>query len=98
PLRQKNGVEGYFYRTHSEPLARQVQSRMLAYLPQEDQGVYFRSLAVVRTPWMPAILVEGGFIIMPEQEAAMRTEWYQDRYARAVADGLEAYFRGVRSR
>ena len=97
PLRQRNGMEVYFYRTHSEPLARAVQSRMLALLPLEDQGVYYRSLAVVRTPWMPAILVEGGFIIMPEQEAAMRTEWFQERYARAVADGLEAYFRGVRS-
>jgi N-acetylmuramoyl-L-alanine amidase len=97
PLRQRNGMEVYFYRTHSEPLARAVQSRMLAYLPLEDQGVYYRSLAVVRTPWMPAILVEGGFIIMPEQESAMRTEWFQDRYARAVADGLEAYFRGVRN-
>jgi N-acetylmuramoyl-L-alanine amidase len=97
PLRQRNGMEVYFYRTHSEPLARAVQSRMLALLPLEDQGVYYRSLAVVRTPWMPAILVEGGFIIMPEQEAAMRTEWFQERYARAVADGLEAYFRGVRA-
>jgi N-acetylmuramoyl-L-alanine amidase len=97
PLRQRNGMEVYFYRSHSEPLARAVQSRMLAYLPLEDQGVYYRSLAVVRTPWMPAILVEGGFIIMPEQESAMRTEWFQGRYARAVADGLEAYFRGVRS-
>jgi N-acetylmuramoyl-L-alanine amidase len=97
PLRQRNGMEVYFYRTHSEPLARAVQSRMVAYLPLEDQGVYYRSLAVVRTPWMPAILVEGGFIIIPEQESAMRTEWYQERYARAVADGLEVYFRGVRS-
>jgi N-acetylmuramoyl-L-alanine amidase len=97
PLRQRNGMEVYFYRTHSEPLARAVQSRMLAYLPLEDQGVYYRSLAVVRTPWMPAILVEGGFIIMPEQESAFRTEWYQERYARAVADGLESYFRGVRN-
>ena len=97
PLRQRNGTEIYFYRTHSEPLARAVQNRMVAYLPLEDQGVYYRSLAVVRTPWMPAILVEGGFIIIPEQEAAMRTEWYQGRYARAVADGLETYFRGIRA-
>jgi N-acetylmuramoyl-L-alanine amidase len=96
PLTQRNGMEVYFYRPHSEPLARAVQDRMLRNLPLEDQGVYYRSLAVVRTPWMPAILVEGGFIIIPEQESAMRTEWFQDRYARAVADGLEAYFRGIR--
>ena len=84
-------------RPHSEPLARAVQSRMIATLPLEDQGVYYRSLAVVRTSWMPAVLIEGGFIIVPEQESAMRTPWYQERYARAVADGLEQYFRSIRA-
>jgi N-acetylmuramoyl-L-alanine amidase len=98
PLRQRNGMEVYFYRPHSESLAREVQTRMLANIPLADQGVYFRSLAVVRNTWMPAILVEGGFIIVPDQEHAFRTPEYQERYARAVADGLEAYFRALRGR
>jgi len=96
PFTQRNGMEVYFYRPHSEPLARAVQSSMLRSIPLEDQGVYFRSLAVVRNTWMPSILVEGGFIIIPEQENAMRTPEFQERYARAVADGLEEYFRGLR--
>ena len=98
PLREPNGMEVYFYRVHSEPLARAVQTEMLERIPLPDQGVYFRSLAVVRNTWMPAILVEGGFIIIPEQEYAMKTAEYQERYARAVADGLEAFFRGIRAR
>jgi N-acetylmuramoyl-L-alanine amidase len=97
PLTQRNGMEVYFYRPHSEALGRAVQSQMLRKIPLEDQGVYFRSLAVVRNTWMPAVLVEGGFIIIPEQEAAMRTPAYQEAYARAVADGLETYFRGIRT-
>ncbi len=98
PFTQRNGMEVYFYRPHSEALGRAVQQQMLAKIPLEDQGVYFRSLAVVRNTWMPAVLVEGGFIIIPEQENAMRTPAFQEAYARAVADGLEAYFRGLRSR
>ena len=98
PLREPNGMEVYFYRVHSEPLARAVQTEMLERIPLPDQGVYFRSLAVVRNTWMPAILVEGGFIIIPEQEYAMKTADYQERYARAVADGLEVFFRGIRTR
>jgi len=97
PLIQLNGTEVYFYRPHSELLARAVQSRMAAYQPLPDQGVYYRSLAVVRTTWMPAILAEGGFMMVPEQENAMKTPEFQERYARAVADGLEAYFRGLRA-
>lgn len=96
PFRMPNGMEVYFYRTHSEPLARAVQAAMLAYQPLADQGIHFRSLAVVRTPWMPAILTEGGFMMVPEQENAMRSPEFQGRYARAVADGLEQFFRSVR--
>src|SRR5688572_386970 len=97
PFRQPNGMEVYFYRPHSEPLARAVQSEMLENIPLPDQGVYFRSLAVVRNTWMPAILVEGGFIIIPEQEHAMKTPQFQEWYATAVADGLETFFRALRS-
>ena len=97
PLRQPNGTETYFYRPHAEPLARAVQAKIVALQPLPDQGVYYRSLAIARTTWMPSILVEGGFIIIPEQENAMKTEPFQERYARAVADGLETYFRAVRS-
>ena len=97
PLTKPNGVEVYFYRPHSEPLARAVQSHLVQYQPLADQGVYYRSLALVRTTWMPAILAEGGFIIIPEQENAMRTPEFQERYARAIADGLETYFRTVRA-
>ena len=96
PFRMPNGTEVYFYRAHSEPLARAVQSNLVAYQPLPDQGIHFRSLAVVRPTWMPAILAEGGFMMVPEQENAMRTAPFQDRYARAIADGLEAYFRSVR--
>jgi N-acetylmuramoyl-L-alanine amidase len=97
PFLQPNGMEVYFYRPHSETLARAVQGALLSYQPLPDQGVHFRSLAVVRTPWMPAILAEGGYMMIPEQENAMKTPEFQERYARAVADGLEAYFRGVRA-
>jgi N-acetylmuramoyl-L-alanine amidase len=96
PFAQRNGMEVYFYRPHAEPLARAVQSMMLAYQPLEDRGIYYRSLALVRMSWMPAILAEGGFMMIPEQEHAMKTPEFQDRYARAIADGLEAFFRTVR--
>jgi N-acetylmuramoyl-L-alanine amidase len=97
PLTKPNGVEVYFYRPQAEPLARAVQAALSAYQPLDDQGVYYRSLAIVRTTWMPSVLAEGGFIIIPEQENAMRTPEFQERYARAVADGLESFFARVRS-
>ncbi len=96
PFLMPNGTEAYFYRGHSQALARAVQAHQVAYQPMPDQGFYFRSLAVVRHPWMPAILAEGGFMMVPEQENAMKTEEFQERYARAIVDGLEEFFRSIR--
>jgi hypothetical protein len=44
---------------------------------------------------MPAVLCEGAFVIIPAQEAALRTPEFQARYAQGVADGLAAYFKGL---
>ena len=92
------GTGTYFFRTHSEPLAREVQKGMVAQLGLINLGVNYDNLAVVRGTWYPAILCEGAFVILPDQEAALRTPEFQERYARGVADGVENYFRGLPSR
>lgn len=92
------GTGTYFFRTHSEPLAREVQRGMVSQLGLKDLGVNYNNLAVVRATWYPAVLCEGAFLMIPEQEAALRTPEFQERYARGVADGLENYFRNLPSR
>jgi N-acetylmuramoyl-L-alanine amidase len=92
------GTGTYFFRTHSEPLARTVQRGLVSHLGLMDLGVNYDNLAVVRGTWYPAVLCEGAFIMLPDQEAAMRTPEFQDRYARGIADGLEEYFRTLPSR
>ena len=92
------GTGTYFFRTHSEPLARFVQRGMVSRMGLMDLGVHYDNLAVVRGTWYPAVLCEGAFIMLPDQEAALRTPEFQDRYARGIADGLEEYFRTLPSR
>jgi N-acetylmuramoyl-L-alanine amidase len=92
------GTGTYFFRTHSEPLAREVQRGMVNRMGLMDLGINYDNLAVVRGTWYPAVLCEGAFLMLPDQEAALRTPEFQDRYARGVADGLEAYFRALPSR
>ena len=92
------GSGTYFFRTHSEPLARFVQRGLVAHMGLMDLGVNYDNLAVVRGTWYPAVLCEGAFIMLPDQEAALRTPEFQDRYARGIADGLEEYFRTLPAR
>ena len=88
-----HGTGTYFFRQHSEPLARVVQRGLVAQLGLPDLGINYDNLAVVRATWYPAVLCEGAFLMLPDQEAALRTPEFQERYAIGIADGLESYFR-----
>lgn len=89
------GTATYHYHPHSQALAESIQRSSVQHLSLPDKGVKRENFAVVRGTWMPSVLMEGAFIIMPDQEAALRTPEYQERYAQAIVDGLEAYFRGL---
>jgi N-acetylmuramoyl-L-alanine amidase len=90
-----NGTSTLFFHPQSEPLARLVQSGMMRELGLHDLGVHYQNIAIGRTSWMPSILCEGLFMMIPEQGAAIHTAEYQERYAVGVADGIEAYFRSL---
>jgi len=87
-----NGSWTLYFWPHSIPLAQAAQAGLLTELGLRDKGTHFQNIAVARGTWMPSILTEGAFIIMPDQEAAMRTPTYQDAYATAIVRGLESYF------
>ena len=87
-----NGTGTYYFHPQSRLLARLVQESLVPRLGLRDRGIFYQNLAVARSTWFPAVLAEGVFIIMPDQEAAIRTPQYQDAYARGVVDGLEKFF------
>ena len=89
------GTGTYFFQAQSAPLARVVQESMVRHMGLFDRGIFYDNLALARPTWMPAVLCEGAFVIVPQQEAALRTPEFQRAYAVGVADGLEAYFRAL---
>jgi len=56
-----------------------------------DLGIGRADLAVIRATWMPAVLCEGMFVILPDQEARLRSPEGQRAYARGVRDGLRSF-------
>ena len=90
-----NGASTLFFHPQSEPLARAIQRELVGHLGLRDLGVHYQNIAIGRTTWMPALITEGLFMMLPDQEYAMRTPDGQDRYARAIAEGTEAYFRAL---
>jgi N-acetylmuramoyl-L-alanine amidase len=87
------GTSTLYFHPQTEPLARLVQAGMMREMGLRDLGVHYQNIAIGRTSWMPSLICEGAFLMVPEQENAVRTPEFQERYARGVADGVEAYFR-----
>jgi N-acetylmuramoyl-L-alanine amidase len=93
-----HGTGTYYFHPQAEPLARAVQAGMVRRMGLRDLGIYYDNLALARPTWMPSVLCEGAFLMIPEQEAALRTPEFQRRYASGVAEGLERYFRSMAER
>jgi N-acetylmuramoyl-L-alanine amidase len=86
-----NGTSVYYNQPRSAPLARAIQAALVRRLGLRDLGFGRGDLALVRGTWMPSVLTEGLFMMLPDQEAALRSPDGQRRYAQAVVDGLRKY-------
>ena len=73
-------------------IALERERGLVQQLGLRDLGVGRGDLALVRPTWQPSILTEGLYMIVPEQEAALRSTEGQRRYALGVLDGLRAWF------
>lgn len=93
--RDRAGTGTYYYHPHSAALARAVQAGMVRRMGLPDLGILWGDLAVAREPWMPSVLAEGAFMIIPSHEAALRTEAFRERYARGVLEGIESFLSDV---
>ncbi len=87
----REGTSTYYYHPHSRGLAAAVQEGMLESMRLRDLGVYWGNLAVCRMAWMPSVLAEGAFMMMPDHEAALKDPEFQAKYASGVLDGIRDF-------
>jgi len=88
---RNNGVSTYYYHPHSLKLAKCVQTQMIDQTGLPDYGLYFGNLHVARPTQYPSILVECAFIVIPEQEAMLKTERFRKQVAKAITNGIESF-------
>ncbi len=85
---ENNGTSTYFYHPHSIRLARRIHDEMLRATGLPDHGLYQGNLAVIRPTQYPAVLVECAFMIIPQQEALLKTEDFRREVAKAITRGI----------
>ncbi len=91
---ESNGTSVFYFHPSSLDLAAALQRSLLAALGLNDLGIGRASLALARPTWMPAALTEGAFMMIPEQEAALRDPDFLDAYAEGIVEGLRAFVLG----
>lgn len=82
--------------THKQEASIDVGSSILREMGQisrlHSKRVELASFAVLRTPDIPSILVETGFISNPGEAKKLSTPSYQRQMAKAIFDGLDEFF------
>ena len=98
----KHGFGVYYFTPMSLQLASEVHS---AYSKRfvgasdynlRDDGLYYDNLALTRSPQMPSILTESAYMIVPEEEAYLKTEEFRSACSGAIIKGLESYAGSMR--
>ena len=92
--RRESGPQ-VFYRAGQEDgrlLAGALQSALIAALRPKKERAAMAGDYYVLSLSIPSVLIECGFISNAEEEALLLREDYQERLARAVADGVAEYW------
>lgn len=108
---ERNGYGVYYFHPFSFALAQRTQEayttlfggkaegrRQTSAARLRDDGLHYGNLALSRTPQMPSILTESAYIILPEEEALLRTERFQCDCANAMVLGLKNFVKEVRKK
>lgn len=76
----------------SANVAQQVLSALTSVGKAHKRYVERANFVVLRSPDMPSMLIETGFISNPEEEKNLNSPQYRSRMADAILDGVRNYF------
>jgi len=73
-------------------LAQAVQKNLVNSIGTFSRGVQEQEFYVNRMNELPSILIEVAFISNPTEEALLKTQNFQQKAAKGIADGIKEYF------
>jgi N-acetylmuramoyl-L-alanine amidase len=89
-----NGVETHYYHQESLSLAQSVHSALASAIQTTNRGLFKSKFYVINHTTMPAVLVEIGFLSNDTERAQLSAESRKQSTAKAIAEGVNNYFRG----
>jgi N-acetylmuramoyl-L-alanine amidase len=87
-----SGVSAFWYHPQAQSLARALQQSVVQKLGRKSDGVLWNNLALTRPSVAPAVLIELGYMINPEEFEWVRNPQQQDKLADTLATGIMEWF------
>lgn len=88
------GISSYFFpkTDYDKIAAATIQDDLTKKFALDDLGVRQANFYVNKRSSMPTVLIETAFISNQKEEKLLRSNWFQNKMAKAIADGIEDYF------
>ncbi|NJK34716.1 MAG: N-acetylmuramoyl-L-alanine amidase [Oscillatoriales cyanobacterium SM2_2_1] len=86
------GIGTFWFQPQSQPLAQFLHDDLIRQLQRPSYGVFWNNLALTRPTDAPAVLLELGFMIHPEEFSWIVDPLQQQKLAIALAQSIERYF------
>ena len=87
------GIETHYYKDNSLVLAKNMHAAMLNNINSKDRGLFKSKFYVINHTTAPAVLLEVGFLSNPQERAQLITESRKNATAKAIVEGIDAYFK-----
>jgi N-acetylmuramoyl-L-alanine amidase len=91
------GVSTFWYNTQAQAPAMFLHNYLIEKLDRPNAGTFWNNLALTRPHTAPAILLELGFMINPEEFEWITDEQEQKKLAETLAQGIKEWFLTVES-
>ena len=87
-------MTSYFFpkTDYDKVAAAAIQDELTKKFGLDDLGVRQANFYVNKRSSMPTVLVETAFLSNPKEEKLLRSNWFQNKMAKVIADGIEDYF------
>ncbi len=75
----------------SSDLANKLQTNLVTATKSEDRGVKQAGFYVLKGAYMPAVLIEAGFISNKDEEKKLNKKEHQDKIVKAIFHGIKSF-------
>ena len=86
------GISTFWYNTQAHAPAMFLHNYLVEELERTDAGVFWNNLALTRPHTAPALLLELGYMINPQEFEWVTNKEEQEKLAQTLAEGIKEWF------